>query len=409
MSSIPALGTNDPQARQHHEISDVCPLCDQPIAAEQRAEIWERITSRRRQQDAARATEEKRRIAEAVRSATAEQGKAHNEQIFQLREDLRVKEEQAKAREEQARQQGRNDAQVAHQQVLQQIQGKQVEAKRQNTALAQQLADTKSAHAKELSQAVSLESAKVREILVKDKDEALSKQASAYFDEKQKLQAKLQEAQRQLERERSDHLGEGQEVDLYNELKRTFPSDKITRIGKGEPGADIRHEIVERGRTCGTLLYESKNSLQWRNGYAAKLRRDQMAAKADHAILASVKFPEGSRELTIVDGVVVVNPRRVVVLARLLRESTVRIHKMHLSTTQSTAKRDELYKFITSHRCHQMLDREDELTGELLELEKTEQKQHEKTWKTRGATLKQLEKAQAEFRGEVMFLIEGET
>src|SRR6202034_4398707 len=99
----------------------------------------------------------------------------------------------------------------------------------------------------------------------------------------------------------------------------------------------------------------------------------QMSAKADHAILASVRFPEGSRELTIVDGVVVVNPRRVVVIARLLRDSTIRIHKLHLSTAQSAAKREELYKFITSQRCQQMLDREDELTGELLELEKTEQ------------------------------------
>jgi hypothetical protein len=409
MSSIPALGTNDSAAHPHHEMSDVCPLCDQPIAAEQRAEIWERITMRRRREDASRAAEEKKRTAEAVKSATAEQGRTHAELTNQLREELRAKEEQAKAREEQARQQGRHDAQVAHQQALQQVQAKQAEAEGQNKALAQQLEDTKSAHAKELKKAVALEGTKVRDILVKDKDEALSKQASAFFDEKQKLQSKLQEAQRQLAKERADHLGEGQEVDLYNELKRVFPSDKITRIGKGEPGADIRHEIVERGKACGTLLYESKNSMQWRNGYAAKLRRDQMAAKADHAILASVTFPEGSRELTIVDGVVVVNPRRAVIVAKLLRESTVRIHKMHLSTTQTDAKRDELYKFITSHRCQQMLDREDEMTGELLELEKTEQKQHEKIWKTRGAMLKQLEKVQTEFRGEVTFLIEGET
>jgi hypothetical protein len=48
------------------------------------------------------------------------------------------------------------------------------------------------------------------------------------------------------------------------------------------------------------------------------------------------------------------------------------------------------------------------MTDELLELEKTEQRQHEKIWKTRGTMLKQLEKAQSEFRGEVTFLIEGE-
>lgn len=407
MSSIPTLDSAESTLHQHN-LSDICPLCEQPIAAEQRAEVWERITARRRREEGARAVEEKRRTAEAVKRATAEHIRLHDEQIVQLRGQLLAKEEQAKVREEQARQQARKDAQVAHQRELKQVRAKQAEAESQNKDLAQQLASAKRAHAKEVEQAVAREGAKVRDILSKDKDDALSKQASAYFDEKQKLQAKLQEAQRQLERERADYLGEGQEVDLYNELKQAFPSDKITRIGKGEPGADIRHEIVERGKPCGTLLYESKNSMQWRNGYAAKLRRDQMSAKADHAILASVKFPEGSRELTIVDGVVVVNPRRVVVIARLLRESTVRIHKLHLSTGQSDAKREELYKFITSQRCQQMLDREDELTGELLELEKTEQRQHEKIWKTRGTMLKQLEKAQFEFRGEVTFLIEGE-
>jgi hypothetical protein len=407
MSSIPTLGSAESTLHQHN-LSDICPLCEQPIAAEQRAEVWERIRARRRREEVARATEEKRRTAEAVKKATAEQIRLHDEQVVQLRGQLLAKEEQAKAREEQARQQARKDAQNAHQQELKQIRAKQAVAESQNKDLAQQLASAKRAHAKEVEQAVAREGAKVRDILSKDKDVALSKQASTFFDEKRKLQAKLQEAQRQLEKARADDLGEGQEVDLYNELKQAFPGDKITRIGKGEPGADIRHEIIERGKPCGTLLYESKNSMQWRKGYAAKLRRDQMSAKADHAILASVKFPEGSRELTIVDGVVVVNPRRVVVIAMLLRDSTVRIHKLHLSTVRSAAKREELYKFITSQRCQQMLDREDEMTDELLELEKTEQRQHEKIWKTRGTMLKQLEKAQSEFRGEVTFLIEGE-
>jgi hypothetical protein len=408
MSSIPSLSVTDSPHHRQHEMSDFCPLCEQPIAAEQRAEIWDRISSRRAAEEATRVTDEKRRTAEAVRTAIAEQGKAHAEEVSRLAEELRTKEEETKTREDQARQLGRLDAQVAHQQELQLIQQKQLAAEQQNKALAKQLAEANSTHAKTLEQAVALESAKVREICGKDKDEALNKQASGFFDEKQKLQAKFHEVQRQLEKERADHLGEGQEVDLYNELKRTFPGDKITRIGKGEAGADIRHEIVERGKPCGILLYESKNSLQWRNGYAEKLRRDQMAAKADHAILASVKFPEGSRELTIIEGVVVVNPRRVVVIARLLRDSTVRLHKLHLSAAQSLAKRDELYKFMTSHRCQQMLDREDQLTGALLELEKTEQKQHDKIWKSRGAMLKQIEKLQAEFRGEVAFFVEGD-
>jgi hypothetical protein len=393
-------------AKQQHDFADSCPLCEQPIAAEQRAEIWERITARRREQELARAVDEKRQIAEAVKAATAEQGRAHAEAVNQLQQQLLSKDEQARKREHHVRQQTLQEAQKQYQQQLVQAQTKQAGSEKQNKALLNQIAQTKNAHTRELAEAVAREGANVRDIMAKDKDDALNKQASKHFDDSQKLQTKLQEAQRQLEKERADHLGEGQEVDLYNALRQAFPHDKITRIGRGEPGADIRHEVIERDKLCGTILYESKNSMQWRKGYATKLRRDQISAKADHAILASAKFPEGSRELAIVDGVVVVNPRRVVVLARLLRDSTIQIHKLHVSATQSAAKRDELYKFITSPRCEQMFDREDELTSGLLELEKTEQKQHEKIWKERGAMLKQLEKAQAEFRGEITFVVQ---
>lgn len=406
MSSVPHL-VPKLDGNHRHETADVCPLCEQPIAAEQRAQIWERIRTRQSEQETARAAELKRQIAEALKAVTAAHARANAETLRTFQQQLRAKDEQAKKREQEVRQQTLQEAKKQHEGQLAQAQAKQADAEKQNKVLSKQLGQAKDTHAKELEQAVAREGAKVRGIMSKDKDDALNKQAAKHFDEKQKFQSKLQEAQRQLERERADHLGEGQEVDLYNELKQAFPQDTITRIGKGEPGADIRHEIIERDKVCGTILYESKNSMQWRKGYATKLRRDQIAAKADHAILASVRFPEGSRELAVVNGVVVVNPRRVVILARLLRDSTLQIHKLHLSAAQSTAKRDELYKFMTSPRCEQMLAREGELTGALLELERTEQRQHEKTWKERGVMLKQLEKAQVEFRGQIAFVVEG--
>lgn len=354
MSTAPHLVSQQDPAHPH--TGDVCPLCEQPIAAEQRAEVWERIKAHQQVQEIAQAAELNRQVAAAVKTTTATLAQSHAEAIG---------------------------------------------------VLQKQLAEARQARTKDIEQAVARETAKVREVLSKDKDEALNKQVAKHFDENQKLQAKLQEAQRQLERERADRLGEGQEVDLYNELKQAFPHDTITRIGKGEPGADIRHEIMERGKRCGTILYESKNSMQWRDGYATKLRKDQVAAKADHAILASLRFPEKCHELALVDGVVVVNPRRVVVVARILRESTIQIHRLHLSAAQGAAKRDELYQFITSPRCEQMLSRTSELTDALLELEKTEHKQHERLWKQRGTVLKQLEKAQADFRGEIACLVEG--
>src|SRR5438128_31861 len=124
MSFVPAIGSKE-SALHQHDLSDICPLCEQPIAAEQRIEIWERITARQHQEQSARALEDKRRTAEAVKNAMAQQGKVHADQINILREELRAKEELAKTREAHARQKALKEAQLAHQQELQKVQTKQ--------------------------------------------------------------------------------------------------------------------------------------------------------------------------------------------------------------------------------------------------------------------------------------------
>lgn len=90
-----------------------------------------------------------------------------------------------------------------------------------------------------------------REALEKDKTTALNARDAKHFEENQTLKDKLDEVQRKLENKTADELGEGGEVDLFEELKAHFESDRVRRVPKGTPGADIIHEIVEDGRLCG--------------------------------------------------------------------------------------------------------------------------------------------------------------
>ena len=57
---------------------------------------------------------------------------------------------------------------------------------------------------------------------------------------------------------------------MYDALREAFQGDNITRIKKGEPGADIRHEVMHKGEVCGTILYDSKNRQLWQNAHAQK-------------------------------------------------------------------------------------------------------------------------------------------
>jgi Uncharacterized protein conserved in bacteria (DUF2130) len=92
-------------------------------------------------------------------------------------------------------------------------------------------------------------------------------------------------------------VGEGAEVDLFEALKKEFPDDDIVRVAKGAAGADIIHKVMHNRKECGTIVYDSKNHLVFRNDHVTKLRSDQLAQRAEHAILSLRKFPATKSQL----------------------------------------------------------------------------------------------------------------
>src|SRR5260370_42403115 len=77
-----------------------------------------------------------------------------------------------------------------------------------------------------------------------------------------------------MENRTAEELGEGAEIHLFEGLKTEVPDDKISRIRKGTPGADILHIVMLAGKECGTILYDSKNHNQFRNEHVAKIKAD---------------------------------------------------------------------------------------------------------------------------------------
>ncbi len=160
--------------------------------------------------------------------------------------------------------------------------------------------------------------------------------------------------QRALENKTAEELGEGAEVELFEALKAEFPHDHISRVDKGNPpGLTIIHVVMLRGNfKCGTILYDSKNHNQFRWDHVTKLRADQLAAKADHAILATRKFPQGTRQLHMHDGALLANPARVVLLATILRKHLQHVQALRLSEVERENKTAALYvSLVTSEQC----------------------------------------------------------
>jgi hypothetical protein len=244
-----------------------------------------------------------------------------------------------------------------------------------------------------------------REVLEKAKEDAVNAEKARAFEENQKLSNKVTDLQRALENKTAEELGEGAEIDLFEALKKEFPGDDISRVPKGTPGADIVHAVMLSGKKCGTIIYDSKNHNQFRHEHVSKLRADQLAAQAEHAILSTRKFPQGTRQLYLQDGVLLANPARVVLIATLIRQHLLQLHAQRVSDIERESKTAALYEFIVSERCSSLLSRIDERAEDLLEQQKKEIRWHENNWKKQGEAVRGIQKAKADLENQLNLII----
>ena len=187
----------------------------------------------------------------------------------------------------------------------------------------------------------------------KDKTDTVNKIKAEHFGETLKLTNIVQNLQRQLDQRNAQESGE--RSISSKSLKDEFPNDLITRVPKGVPGADIIHIVKHNGKECGKIVYDSKNRKAWRDDYATKLRADQIAAKADHAILSICKFPAGAHQLAICEDVIVANPARVPMLAWIFRRDIIQTFSLRIAGKECDGKTAALYTYIMSERFRQLL------------------------------------------------------
>jgi len=244
------------------------------------------------------------------------------------------------------------------------------------------------------------ELAEQRHALEKDKNFALLKQQSAFNRERESLQKKLQ-------RKTANELGDAGEIDVFDSLSEFFRGDRIERIKKGQPGADILHEVHYKGEPCGRIIIDSKNRQSWQNNFVTKLRQDQVEADAEHAILATGAFPAGKSGICNESGVIVVSPAHVVHLVEILRRAMIAMHIKGLSIRERTTKMSRLYDLITSEMYSGKLTEANRLTQDILDLEVQEQTTHSNVWKKRGSLLKRIHHVLRGAETEIAAIIEG--
>jgi hypothetical protein len=251
--------------------------------------------------------------------------------------------------------------------------------------------------------------ARVRELDRAENDKKLIKERSDHLREREGLLKTVEALKRKVEAKTSNDLGDGAEIDLYDALKAEFDpkGDNITRVPKGQPGADIVHHVLYNKAACGKILIDSKNRQAWQNAYTTKLAEDMVAEKADYAVLASIVFPKDEKDLCLRDNVIVVQPARLVPLVRILRQALVRIHQQKVGNQQKDEKKAQLYALLASEPFRRNFDQAAKLATTLLDIDVEETAAHKKVWMKRGNALKNIERLIGSMDEQISNIIDG--
>ena len=110
------------------------------------------------------------------------------------------------------------------------------------------------------------------------------------------MKRQLEEMKRKAEQGSQQTQGEVLELELEGLFRTEFPFDEIEAVSKGVRGGDVIQNVkTQSGKVCGKILWETKRTKAWSDGWIQKVKDDQRGAKADIAVIVSETLPEGFR------------------------------------------------------------------------------------------------------------------
>jgi hypothetical protein len=171
------------------------------------------------------------------------------------------------------------------------------------------------------------------------------------------MQKQIEDLKRRAEQGSQQLQGEVQELELEALLSTKFPRDTIQPVPKGEFGGDVLQRVIgPLGQQCGTILWESKRTKNWSDGWLPKLREDQRAAKAELAVIISQALPKEVESFECIDGVWVAHPKVALPVAMSLRQILIEVAGARQASEGQQTKMEMVYQYLTGPRFRQRIE-----------------------------------------------------
>jgi hypothetical protein len=215
---------------------------------------------------------------------------------------------------------------------------------------------------------------------VAEKDKRLS-DAMKVNDE---LRRKLQQGSQQLQ-------GEVLELALEDLISQTFPLDLVQPVPKGTNGADIIQRVQNQsGYLAGSIIWESKRTKAWSDGWIHKIKDDQRQVKADIAIMVSEALPKDCSHFKQISGIWVTHPRCAIHLAGALRLILLEVASAKRGAVGKNEKMEILYAYLSGVEFRQKVDAIVEAFVTMQEDLQEERRSTERRWAKREKTIQRV-------------------
>ena len=216
------------------------------------------------------------------------------------------------------------------------------------------------------------------------------------------MRQQIKELERRAEQGSQQLQGEAQEIELEATLREKFPHDTIEPVAKGEFGGDALQRIFgPMGQACGSILWESKRTKNWTDGWLSKLREDQRAAKAELAVIVSQALPKDVDTFGLMDGVWVTSYRCVVPVAIALRQSLIELAAARTAGEGQQTKMEMVYQYLTGprfrHRVQAIVEKFSDMQDDL----DKERKTMTRLWAKREEQIRQVIESTAGMYGDL--------
>lgn len=216
------------------------------------------------------------------------------------------------------------------------------------------------------------------------------------------MQKQIEELKRKAEQGSQQLQGEVQELELETVLRAKFPRDTIEPVPKGEHGGDaLQHVVGPSGQPCGTIIWESKRTKNWSDGWLAKLREDQRAAKAEIAVIVSQSLPKDIETFGVVDNVWITHPKTVLPLAHTLRHTLIEVSSARQASEGQQTKTEMIYQYLTGPRFRHRVEAIVEAFSTMQEDLDKEKKAIIKQWAKREEQIDRVMQATAGMYGDL--------